>query len=288
MPDLEVTADDILIDPPAPIAGERVSVTVSVRNKGLAEASGAVLEIYHEDPKGNLKLIKSEAIPSLAIHSDKAVSVSIDTKGKIGTNAVVAIIDPDNKIRELSEANNIARKEFPVSESEGVTMTTTIDSAGYQGRQDAHVTIHVRNSGFESDIGVEVWVEDELGNSVELHDTLREILPSLYHLAGNCGRRLRGDGQGELSGPGRRVDLSRCEQRRPELYPPGTEDKDAGRGRWRSGAIRRGAKAERSSAGIEGNASFHLEHGPLSSGGLQGRGRDSLSRPGSFESVSPF
>ena len=97
MPDLEVTPDDIVIDPPAPIAGERVSVTVSVRNKGLAQASGAVLEIHHEDPQGNLKLIKSEAIPSLSVHSEKSFSVSFDTERNIGTNAVVAILDPTTR-----------------------------------------------------------------------------------------------------------------------------------------------------------------------------------------------
>ena len=56
-------------------------------------------------------------------------------------------------------------------------MTTSLDSAGYQARQDAHVTIRLQNSGFESNVNVEVWVEDELGYPVLLLDTLREDLP---------------------------------------------------------------------------------------------------------------
>ena len=195
-PDLETTEDDIFIYPLYPSDGEEIAIDVFVRNISRAVAKDVDADIYIWDSSGNLELIKSESIPYIPPGSWKTVSVEWDTTGKTGVNTVIAVIDPGDRIAELSETNNYATRDLVVVEGEGVSMTTTLDSGRYGGSVDMNIDINLINSGPEKDVVVEVWIEDENGNAVTLLDTISSNLPYAagqdYSVAWNTGSAYAG------------------------------------------------------------------------------------------------
>jgi Tol biopolymer transport system component len=126
LPDLEITPEDIFIYPAAPIVGEEVAITVIYRNKGQIEAKDTTLDIYLWDSRGNVNLLKSETIPSIEPGSEEWIDLSLNTTGMTGTNQIIAVIDPEDRIAEVSEDNNDAIREFFVAAQEGLFMTTTL------------------------------------------------------------------------------------------------------------------------------------------------------------------
>jgi len=181
MPDLEITIDNIFIYPPYPMAGEEVAINVVVLNKGQEEVRDVDLDIYLLNSSGNLELLKSEKIPSITSGSGEVVGVRWDSNGKVGINTLIVIVDPEDKIHELSETNNLAMKEIVVVNSEEVLLTTTLDSDLYQANQDVNIHINLKNPGAEKNITIETLIEDDNGNIVVLLNPINTYLPYASH-----------------------------------------------------------------------------------------------------------
>lgn len=195
-PDPETTEDDIFIYPLYPLDGEKAAIHVIVRNRSKVKAKDVDADIYIWDSTGNLELIKSENIPEIPPGSWRSVSVEWDTTGKSGVNTVIAVIDPDDRITELSETNNYATREITVVEDEGVSMATSVDSTRYNSSEDVNIHVNLINSGLERDVVMEVWIEDENGNAVTLLDTISANLPYAaeqdYSFSWNTGNTYSG------------------------------------------------------------------------------------------------
>ncbi|MEW6214430.1 MAG: PKD domain-containing protein, partial [Nitrospirota bacterium] len=196
MPDMETTMDDILIYPPYPMAGEELAINVVVWNKGQVEVRDVDVDIYLWDSSGNLELLKSEKIPYIAADSGEVMPISWDSTGKAGTNTVIVVIDPEDKVSEVFETNNYAEKEFYVADTEGIAMDTILNSNEYKGNQDVNININLRNSGPERDVVMEVWIEDGNGYVVTLLNTIRTHLSYAseqnYSLLWNTGSTYAG------------------------------------------------------------------------------------------------
>ena len=104
---------------------------------------------------------------------------------------LLSVIDPEDRIHELIETNNSATREFFVIKEEGIFMTTTLDSSQYHRGQDVNININLRNSSFERDVAVEVWIEDQNGYGVTSLDPINTNLPYAsqrnYSLLWNTG-----------------------------------------------------------------------------------------------------
>ncbi|MEM7828535.1 MAG: DPP IV N-terminal domain-containing protein, partial [Candidatus Aenigmatarchaeota archaeon] len=154
MPDLETTTEDIFIYPPYPIAGEDVAINVVVRNKGQTDVRDVDVDIYLWDSSGNLELLKSERISNISSGSAEVIGVYWNSADKLGINSVIAVIDPENKIHEYDETNNLAMKEIVVNSLEGISMTTTLDREQYQANQDLNIHVNLLNSGMEKNVTI--------------------------------------------------------------------------------------------------------------------------------------
>jgi hypothetical protein len=177
MPDLETTDDDIFIYPSYPTTGEQVSINIVVWNTGQFEARDVDVDIYMLDSYGNIELLKSENIPYIEGGSGEVIGLNWDSSNKSGVNTVIAVIDPGDKISEISESNNISMKEIIVVTLEGVSMTTKLTSDTYEINQDLNISIALRNSGIEKDVTVATSIEDEDGNAVVSLNTVQAHLP---------------------------------------------------------------------------------------------------------------
>ena len=195
-PDLEATTDDIFMYPPYPIKEDDVTITVMIRNKGQVEAEDVEVDTYLWDATGDLELVASKNILYMAPGAKEAITIPWDTTAKTGTNTVIVVVDPEDKISEVTETNNVAAREFFVAKEEGISMSTTLDSDQYRSSQDVNIDVNLRNSGVERDVVLEVWIEDGNGNAVTLLDTISTHLQYAseqnFSLAWNTGSTYAG------------------------------------------------------------------------------------------------
>jgi len=196
LPDLEITTDDVFVYPPYPISGEDVLISVDVRNKGGVEARDVNVDIYLGHPDGELEILASRTIPSIASSSGESISVIWNSAGKTGRYTVIAVADPMDEIEEVSNSNNVASREFIVLEREGVFMTASLDSDQYRSHRDVGIELRLMNSGQARDVILEVWIEDQNGDAVTLVSAATMALPygsdQKVSLAWNTGSNYAG------------------------------------------------------------------------------------------------
>jgi hypothetical protein len=196
VPDLDITPDDIFIYPAGPIAGEEAGIAVAVRNKSQTSVTDVDVEVYLWDAGGNVRLLKSEKIPYMTPAEEKWITLSFDTTGRTGTNRIIAVIDPENRVPESSEDNNEATRDFHVADQAGLFMTATLDSDLYQCEEDVEVLINVRNTGAGKDFTLDVRVEDQDGYLVTLLNNSLDYISYAsernYRFAWNTGSTFAG------------------------------------------------------------------------------------------------
>lgn len=177
MPDVEIRADDVFLYPPYPLAGKDVAVNAVVWNRGQMAVRDVDVDLYMWDSSGNLTLVKSERISSLAAGDGTIIDFTWNSGSHLGVNTVVAVVDPVNTIQEFRETNNVAMKEITVVANESVVMTTSLDAQSYQTGQNVNVRVNLKNPGREGDVTVSATIEDENGYIVTGFD------PQGAHLA---------------------------------------------------------------------------------------------------------
>ncbi|MHB8790486.1 MAG: CARDB domain-containing protein [Desulfobulbaceae bacterium] len=176
MPDLEVLDQDIFILPEAPLAGEEATIGVTVRNASAVAAENVKAELYLWDARDNIRLIHAGTIPFLGPHGEAWLSVNWDSTGMSGLNTVYAVLDSDDEIAESREDNNVAIRDFHVSEEAGLGFETTLNGSEFRSDELVVVEVALHNSGPARDVRVQVAVEDENGGLVEtLADQTRTL-----------------------------------------------------------------------------------------------------------------
>jgi hypothetical protein len=191
MPDLEVTTDDIFIYPSSPIAGDEAMIDVVVWNQGRTEAKDLDVDIYLWDSGGRVELLRSATIAYLPPASGEVIPMTWSTAGKTGTNKVIVVVDPEDRVNEVLETNNSVTREFFVVEEEKISMTTTLDASHYGSNQDVKMTVHLQNSSSGRDVVLEVRIEDLDGYEVisldPIHTYLAYASQQTYSLLWNTG-----------------------------------------------------------------------------------------------------
>lgn len=175
--DLRLSSDDIIIFPAFPLAGEKVSIGANIWNKGIAPVKDVAVDIYIWNSIGVLEKIRSENIPEIPANTSVFVTALWNPLGKIGTQTVLVVIDPENKVVELLKSNNTVAKEFFIAKIAGPSMTTTLNAAKYKGGEDVLIHLLVRNSGPKINGSVEIWMEDDQGNPITLLQTMDANIP---------------------------------------------------------------------------------------------------------------
>lgn len=101
--------DVITIAPASPRDGERASVGVVVRNDSHLLSPQGVLRLYDGDPVGGGVVIGPDiVIPAMAGGQALSFSQLWDTFDKPGEHTLLALVDPDNAVLEMSERDNRA------------------------------------------------------------------------------------------------------------------------------------------------------------------------------------
>ncbi|HEV8595305.1 MAG TPA: CARDB domain-containing protein [Thermoplasmata archaeon] len=106
--DLEVNPSDISFGPPGPVVvGTSVTIQAVVHNVGERNASNVAVRFHDGPPSPSTQIGGDQVLPSLPLGGSDTASVSWSA-GPVGLHSICAVADPDEAIREVSEANNQA------------------------------------------------------------------------------------------------------------------------------------------------------------------------------------
>lgn len=115
MVDIEVSASDISITPEHPMDGDPATVKVVIQNRGIAPTGAFNVNLYNGDPNSGGTLLQTFAITNLA--GDATQELSYPFTAARGTYRFYAVCDPENKVVEFHEDNNLAIRSLLVKSS---------------------------------------------------------------------------------------------------------------------------------------------------------------------------
>jgi uncharacterized repeat protein (TIGR01451 family) len=119
IPNLAVAASNLTFDPAMPIAGDMVTVTVTVLNNGTGDTSDVLVHVLDMSDGTGEMIGEAQTIPAIPAGASETISVTYDTTDKAGERRIQVVVDPENTIAESDEEDNVVAKTLRVlSESE--------------------------------------------------------------------------------------------------------------------------------------------------------------------------
>lgn len=113
LPDLEITAQDIVFIPAEPDENETIVVNATLHNRGTKAASNFIVEFYDGDPDAGGIQAYNQTIATL--NGLTNTSLNITWIARMGYNNIFVSVDRNNSIIEVNENNNEANASFFVS-----------------------------------------------------------------------------------------------------------------------------------------------------------------------------
>ena len=158
LPDLAVSAGDMLMTPATPHPGDAIDLAVKVVNEGKQPAKDVVVRLYNGDPaSGGTAIGADQRIAMLAGGDNQTVHFALPGGAGSGNLSFVVVVDPEQRIVEKTRDNNIARRDTIVQNGDlfiserffspngdGVKDTTTFS---FRLKQKTDVSVQVLTQG---------------------------------------------------------------------------------------------------------------------------------------------
>lgn len=112
MVDISLSADDLVLNPPRPVVGDSVALTVTAHNQGIRETGSFNLALYDGDPAAGGVLLR--IFPITTIAGDGSATLTYTFSAEARTYRFYAVADPDNSVTELDKTNNLAVRSITV------------------------------------------------------------------------------------------------------------------------------------------------------------------------------
>ncbi len=154
MVDIEISATDLVFNPPHPVSGDSVALTITAHNTGIKDTGAFNLAIYNGDPSTGGVLLQTFPISDIA--GDGSITVTYSFIASPQVYRFYAVADPENVVVEMYEDNNTAIRSLTIL-SPGETLgpdlvpvsidltNTTTDPQSLAISGTAHVTF--QNTG---------------------------------------------------------------------------------------------------------------------------------------------
>jgi len=165
-PDLAITASDITFSSLNPNEGESLTINATVHSLGTA-ASGIEVSLYNGDPSQGGIVLSQKTIPQIIpLGGTVVLNFDVNTVGLPGNRHFFISIDPDNRIDEMLESNNIASNSLPIGSS-NLNLSLSTDKSVYTANEDVQITVNLNNLIDSSRVGtLEVRILDGNNNLV--------------------------------------------------------------------------------------------------------------------------
>jgi len=106
-PDLVILPSDLSYQPSSPRAGDPIQISAVVHSASSADANGVVVRFYIGDPTAGGKPLGPDFLFPTIPAGGRAIA-QLAAALPEGQHSIFAVADPDNKINELAENNNLA------------------------------------------------------------------------------------------------------------------------------------------------------------------------------------
>lgn len=166
--DLVVTDNDITILPAVPLANEATRISVLVKNQGDIASLPTVASLVMVDPTGSMTTLL-DGVALAAINPDGSQMLVADwtAPALAGDYKLVAIVDPQDQVLEISESNNLAIRTVHIAGTAKPEVRVVTDRQAYLPAENVLVTAEAVNNGDTFNGRLEVAIEDMAGYLVQ-------------------------------------------------------------------------------------------------------------------------
>ena len=112
-PDLSITARDMVFNPANPLAGETVTLSATVRNRGTTTSSATTVQFWDL-----ATLLGEVTLDPIAANGVSVASLPVSFSSD-GVRLIRVVVDPNGVVDELSEDNNEASQLLQIGASTG-------------------------------------------------------------------------------------------------------------------------------------------------------------------------
>ncbi|MEZ4618149.1 MAG: CARDB domain-containing protein [Caldilineaceae bacterium] len=129
--DLVVQSNNIGFDPPVPAEGDAVSVTVTILNAGVVDASDVLVQFVDVTDGGMVPVGAKQTIPLIAAGTSATAQVTYATTGKEGARKIQVLVDPHTVIPESNESDNSAIQTLTVMPAPAPNLVVQTANIGF-------------------------------------------------------------------------------------------------------------------------------------------------------------
>lgn len=165
-PDLAIEASDIVFSISSPKEGDLLTINATIRNLGNPTSMVEVF-LYDGDPSQGGTALSQKTIPQIIpLGGTAALSFDVNTVGLAGNRNFFVSIDPNNRIDEMIESNNIASSSLAIGSS-NLNLSLSTDKTIYSANEDVQISVNLNNLINSSRSGtLEVKILDGSNNFV--------------------------------------------------------------------------------------------------------------------------
>jgi immune inhibitor A len=146
LPDLALSASDLVIEPVKPKEGEEISISVRVSNTGHSRADSFSVGVYHDDFDDS-SIISSIEVPGLDAKRETTLVSSWPVPGGEPTRLILVRLDEADDVLERFELNNQAAQRFYLSLSDIEVAIDRVDPFPVTLGDSVTIYATVRNEG---------------------------------------------------------------------------------------------------------------------------------------------
>lgn len=167
-PDLAITSSDITFTSLNPKEGDPLTINATIHNLGT-DTSDIDVALYDGDPlSGGIVLSRQTVAQTIPFGGQLSLSFAVTTLGNPGAHNFYIVLDPDNKIDEISKANNTAWNSLTIGPS-NLSLGVTPDKSVYAANENVGITVNIGNLANLSHTGtLGVKIEDLNNNVVSI------------------------------------------------------------------------------------------------------------------------
>jgi subtilase family serine protease len=166
LPDLAISVEEIHADPAAPIEGDLLTISATLRNLGSAVGEIPVA-FYDGDRNAGGRLLAIQTIQTrLPLGATATLQQPVVTTGHAGATDLFVVIDPGNTLNERTRTNNQAAASLFIQPSR-ISLSLSTDRTSYGAKSEVMITPGVTNgAGADRNITLDLFIEDGVGNQI--------------------------------------------------------------------------------------------------------------------------
>jgi subtilase family serine protease/flagellar hook assembly protein FlgD len=163
LPDLAVSA---AIQPQLPVVGDTVNALVTVRNGGGSASDPTALEVRILGNDDSSRSAPSVQVGALGAGTSTIALVPLDVTGLVGSERLVASVDPAGQLQDPDRSNNMTTVQFQIAPRRAIGVSLSASPTTIAAGGSTTATVAVSNPGLPQDVTVRTRLVDGSGATV--------------------------------------------------------------------------------------------------------------------------